>query len=62
MLALTGPSLEAVVKPNLVDEWKNVKPLWFADETPASQKEPGLLKTEFECDSGIFWLVININN
>ena len=58
LVALAGPSLESLVKPEHKEEWKDIEKVWFADNTPASQKEPGLLKSEFDCaKNGIFWNV-----
>jgi hypothetical protein len=34
--------------------WVGIKTKWFADDTPAQQKEPGLLKEEFSTTSGLF--------
>ena len=58
LVALAGPSLESLVKPEHKGVWKDIEKVWFADSTPASQKEPGLLKSEFDCaKDGIFWNV-----
>ena len=57
MLALTEDSLEECVKENRREEWRSVIiPKWFAwDENDlASQKEPGLLKTEASLSKGWF--------
>ncbi|CAG5089850.1 Oidioi.mRNA.OKI2018_I69.PAR.g12375.t1.cds [Oikopleura dioica] len=55
VLALAEKTLDECVKPSLKDEWETkIKPKWFATESPASQKEPGLLKVEAEIYSGWF--------
>ena len=60
LISITALTLEEIVKPELAEEWPAEAQKWFADETPASSKEPGLLKSEFECTTGIFWRVIKI--
>ena len=52
LLALTEESLDDLVKDGKANEWSAVKKKWFADESPRSQKTPGLLKTEFETTTG----------
>ena len=52
---MAGQSLDELVRPELLEEWqKEIKPRWFADETPRSQKTPGLLKSEFSITAGEF--------
>jgi hypothetical protein len=55
LIAMTEDSLEDCVKDELKEEWINtVKPKWFAGESMASQKEPGLLKEEAGISRGWF--------
>ena len=57
MLALTENSLEECVQLERLEEWRTViVPKWFAwdDNDLASQKEPGLLKTEASLSKGWF--------
>ena len=55
LIAMTEDSLDECVKDELKDDWNNrVKQKWFAGETMASQKEPGLLKEEAGISRGWF--------
>jgi len=41
------------VLPEKKEDWtKNVKKIWFADDTPRGQKTPGYLKEEFSSTDG----------
>lgn len=54
-LAICGQNLEEIVKPEKLDDWEtNIKHKWFADNTPAMQKEPGYLKSEKNCTRGSY--------
>jgi hypothetical protein len=46
--------MDDIVKPEMKDSWLTVRTKWFANDTPAQQKEPGLLKEEFSTTSGLF--------
>ena len=55
MIALTAPSLETLIKPGLLDEWKETKKMWFADKDSVEQsKIPGYLKPEFVSSDGLY--------
>ena len=45
---MTTESIDDLVVPDKREEWETkIKPIWFADETPAGQKTPGFLKVIF---------------
>ena len=54
LIAMTEETLDLCVKDELKEEWEILKPKWFAGETMASQKEPGLLKEEAGISRGWF--------
>ena len=54
LFCLTEPTFDDIVKPGMKSSWLKIKTKWFADETPAQQKEPGLLKEEFSTTTGLF--------
>ena len=55
LIAMTEDSLDDCVLDNLKTEWmEQVRPKWFAGESIASQKEPGLLKEEAGISRGWF--------
>ena len=54
LLALTEKNFDDLVKPSMTGEWMAVKKKWFADSSVRSQKKPGLLKYEFESNSGLY--------
>ena len=55
LIGCSENSLDDIVKPDKKDEWySTVRPAWFATDEPKSQKRPGLLKSEFSTDSGMF--------
>ena len=50
---MTESSLDDLVKDDQKTRWETeIKPKWFADETPKGQKTPGLLKEEFSSTDG----------
>jgi hypothetical protein len=53
MIGMTENTLDELVKPDKQEEWtKNVKPIWFSDDSPTGQKTPGFLKVEFTSTRG----------
>ena len=50
--------LDCVVKPTMVDQWKNEKSRWFVTDPgdPKQIRQPGLMKLEWETRNGaIVW-------
>jgi hypothetical protein len=53
MIGMTKNSLDELVKPEKKQDWeKNVRPIWFSDDSPTGQKTPGYLKVEFTTTRG----------
>ena len=55
LISICGDNLADVVKPEKRSDWETkIVPKWFANESPRSQKEPGLLKSEFSSSTGAY--------
>ena len=57
-MALGDKDLDKLVKPGLLEQWKDVKPQWFVIPnsegvvTVEQKRQPGLLKVEYAMDKG----------